>query len=72
MKQTGATAKVKSLGNRFDPRKKSGRKSVRAGIKTVPRRSSARAILKHFGTWVGDDAELLLKEVCAVRGKATF
>jgi len=72
MKQTGATTKVKSLGDRFDTQKQPGRKIVRAGIKPAPRRSSARAILKHSGTWVGDDAELLLKEVYAVRGKATF
>ena len=72
MKQTGATAKVKSSGDRFDLKKQPARKIVRAGIKPVPRRSSARAILKHSGTWIGDDAELLLKEICAVRGKATF
>lgn len=72
MKQTGAAAKVKSLGDRFDPRKQPGRDIVKAGIKPILRRSSAQAILTHSGTWVGDDAELLLKEVCAVRGKATF
>jgi hypothetical protein len=72
MKQTGATAKVKPLGDRFDTKKKPDRKILRAGVKPVPRHSSAWAILKHSGTWVGDDAELLLKEVCAVRGKATF
>jgi hypothetical protein len=72
MKRSGATAKVKSSGDRFDPKRQTGRRSAIVGTKPVLRHSSARALVKHSGTWVGNDAELLLKEVYAVRGKATF
>ena len=34
--------------------------------------STARALLKHVGTWVGDDWEELLAEVYATRGKTRF
>ena len=34
--------------------------------------SSARALLKHAGTWQGDDVEDLLKDVYASRGKVEF
>jgi hypothetical protein len=39
---------------------------------STPRRSSARALLKHAGTWVGNDAEECLKVVYAARGEAIF
>jgi hypothetical protein len=58
--------------DRFDAKKQSRRRRVRAGSKLVPHRSSAKALVKHSGAWVGEDAELLLKEVYAFRGKATF
>ena len=70
MKRSGA--KAKPVEDRFDTKKQSGRRRVRTGGKPGPRRSSARALVKHSGTWVGEDAELLLKEVYAVRGKAAF
>ena|SRR5256885_6769567 len=37
----------------------------------VPR-SSARSLVKHTGTWVGDDLGECLREVYAFRGKAKF
>jgi|RifCSP13_1_1023834.scaffolds.fasta_scaffold248727_2 hypothetical protein len=72
MKRSGATAKAKAVEDRFDSRKQSRRRRVRAGGKPIPRHSTAKALVKHSGTWVGEDAELLLKEVYAVRGKAAF
>jgi len=41
-------------------------------IGVPPRRSTARALLKHAGTWVGDDADRCLREVYAARGETTF
>ncbi|MCI0526734.1 MAG: hypothetical protein L0Y56_04680 [Nitrospira sp.] len=38
-------------------------------IQMVPPRSSAHALLKHAGTWVGGDLEKCLKDVYAVRGE---
>ena len=38
----------------------------------VPRRSSARALLKHAGRWVGDDLEQCLRAVYSARSKAEF
>jgi len=35
-------------------------------------RSSARALLKYAGTWVGDDVDELLKVVQATRSNAAF
>ena len=72
MKRSGATAKAKAVEDRFDTKRQSSRRKVKAGGKPVRRRSLAKTLVKHSGTWVGDDAELLLKEVYAVRGKAAF
>jgi hypothetical protein len=72
MKRSGATAKAKPVEDRFDTKKQSGRRKMRAKGKPVRHRSSAKVLVKHSGTWVGEDAELLLKEVYAVRGKAAF
>lgn len=63
---------VLSIEDRFDATRQSGRRKVRAGGRPGPRRSSAWALVKHSGTWVGGDAEKLLMEVYAVRGKAAF
>jgi hypothetical protein len=38
----------------------------------VSERSTARSLLKHLGTWVGDDGERCLHEVLAARGEAVF
>ena len=38
----------------------------------VPRRSSARALLRHAGKWMGDDLEQCLKAVYSARSKAEF
>jgi hypothetical protein len=38
----------------------------------TPRRSTARSLLKHAGTWVGDDGQRCLKEVYAARGESLF
>jgi hypothetical protein len=37
-----------------------------------PRHSTARALLKHLGTWVGDDAQKVLRELRASRSEAEF
>jgi transcriptional regulator with XRE-family HTH domain len=42
--------------------------SIKTG--NVPRRSSARSLLKHAGKWVGDDLEQCLEIVYATRSKA--
>src|SRR5579859_15596 len=34
--------------------------------------STGASLLKYVGTWVGDDAEKILKEVYAMRGEARF
>jgi hypothetical protein len=34
--------------------------------------STAEALLRHAGTWVGDDLEELLEEVYSLRGEAEF
>lgn len=41
-------------------------------IHFVLKRSTARALLRHSGTWKGDDLEQCLKEVYADRGEAGF
>lgn len=41
-------------------------------MRAIPKRSTARALLKHAGTWAGDDLEKCLDEVYAYRGKAEF
>ncbi len=33
----------------------------------IPKRSTARALLKYAGTWVGDDLEQCLREVYGTR-----
>ena len=38
----------------------------------IPKRSTARALLKYAGTWVGDDLEQCLREVYTTRGEAKF
>ena len=38
----------------------------------VPRRASARSLLKYAGTWAGNDLEERLDEVYATRGEAKF
>lgn len=41
-------------------------------LQSVRKRSTARALLRHAGTWKGDDLEQCLKEVYASRGEAGF
>ena len=41
-------------------------------LRSISKRSTARSLLKHAGTWVGDDLEKCLAEVYAVRGEAEF
>jgi hypothetical protein len=41
-------------------------------LRFISKRSTARALLKHAGTWKGDDLEQCLKEVYAARGETEF
>jgi hypothetical protein len=41
-------------------------------IAIVPPKSSARALLKFAGTWVGNDLERCLEEMYSTRGEAEF
>ena len=41
-------------------------------IRSIPKRSTARFLLKHAGMWVGDDLDKRLMEVYAIRGATEF
>ncbi len=49
----------------------SGRLAPDPAAKNLPR-STGATLLKHLGTWVGDDLEKCLAEVYAARGHAHF
>lgn len=41
-------------------------------MKAIPKRSTARSLLKHAGKWAGDDLDKCFKEVFETRGMARF
>lgn len=41
-------------------------------IQSAPKRSTARALLKHAGKWAGNDLDKCFKEVFDARGAARF
>ena len=41
-------------------------------IQAAPKRSTARALLKHAGKWAGNDLDKCFKEVFDSRGAARF
>lgn len=47
-------------------------KRIPCEARSIPKRSTARALLKYAGTWVGDDLEQCLREVYTTRGEAKF